>query len=404
MAQRARYLLTWPLANLRHSPWTSCAAVTAVAAAAYVATTLLGFVQGYQAAVAEDVDRLGYDLLITAKGCPYEAATLMLRGGVGLQYMPASVVSQLRSDADVSATFPMLIHPTRTPGNDTAMTLIKGVDIGWRDALDLQLKEGAWFEETDAGLRGDGVVLGYEAAELEQRHAGDPYLLHGGSGDAFTKTTVLGVLERTGTQVDGTVILPIATVQATYDLPGKLTGVGVQVRSSDPLAVERLRDTYNQEPALQVVSLSRVEDALRGAMDSMRDVASILALALALLAGLVLLLATLLRTLSEHRRLYTLRVIGVPAWFMGTAAVLESVLLALCGALLGMGLATWTGGWASGVLVDYLPYAPDGNLIALPLELGLSILGLALALAVAATLPPLARVLWLSDLQSLREG
>ena len=303
MSRRARYLLTWPLANVRHTPWTSFATVVAVGAAAYIAATLFGFVAGYQAATEEDVDRLGYDLLITAKGCPYEAATLMLRGGVGLQYMPAGVVSRLRAEPEVTATFPMLIHPVRSPGDTAGMTLLKGVEAGWRDALSLELHDGTWFEETAEGLEGDGVVLGFEAAELQQRRAGDPYLLYNAKTKDFEATRVRGILARTGTQVDGTVLRPLASIQATYDLPGQLTGVGVRVRSKAPDALERLRDRYNLEPELQVVSLSRIEATLRDAMSGLRDVVMMLALALALLAGLVLLNTTMLRTLSEHRRL-----------------------------------------------------------------------------------------------------
>ena len=404
MSRRARYLLTWPLANVRHAPWTSLASIIAVGAAAYIAATLFGFVTGYQQATEEDVDRLGYDLLITAKGCPYEAATLMLRGGVGLQYMPAGVVTRIGSEAEVAATFPMLIHPIRSPGDDTGMTLLKGVGSGWRDALSLEVHEGSWFDETPKGLKGDGVVLGFEAAELQKRRAGDPYLLYNAKTKTFDTTQVRGVLARTGTQVDGTVLLPLESVQAAYDLPGKLTGVGVRVRSEAPDALERIRDRYNLEPELQVVSLSRIEATLREAMSGLRDVVTLLAVALTLLAGLVLLNTTMLRTLSEHRRLYTLQVMGVPGWFMAAAATIESVILASLGALLGLGLAAATGGWASALLVTYLPYTPSGDLIALSWQLQLSILLVSLALAVVATLPPVARVLWFSKLSSLREG
>ena len=71
--------------------------------------------------------------------------------------------------------------------------LLKGVDIGWRDSLELQHQEGEWFEEGPDGLRGEGVVLGFEAAELQQRHAGDAYLLYNPKTRGFTETTVRGI-------------------------------------------------------------------------------------------------------------------------------------------------------------------------------------------------------------------
>ena len=404
MSRRARYLLTWPLANVWHSPWISTATIVAVAAASYIAATLLGFVDGYQRAASEDVERLGYELLITAKGCPYEAATLMLRGGVGLQYMPEGVVTRLREEPEVSATFPMLIHPISTPGDASGMTLLKGVAAGWRDSLELTLSQGAWFEESGNTLSGEGVVLGFEAAELEQRKAGDPYLLYNPKTKGFQETRVRGIFARTGTQVDGTVFMPLEQLQSAYDLPGRLTGVGVRVRSKRPGAQARILERYNAEAELQVISLSRIESTLREAMSGLQDVVAILALALALLAGLVLLNTTLLRTLAEHRRLYTLQLIGVPSWFLSVAALTESAILALVGAGVGLALAASTGHWASEELVTYLPYAPAGDLVALSPSLLLTILASALGLALLATLFPLVRVIWFADLASLREG
>ena len=83
------------------TPWVSLTSVSLIALATMMAISLLGFIEGYQRAAEEDIDNLGYDLLITAKGCPYEAATLMLRGGVGLQYMPSGVVERLRNEESV---------------------------------------------------------------------------------------------------------------------------------------------------------------------------------------------------------------------------------------------------------------------------------------------------------------
>ena len=54
-----------------------------VAIAVAVLVSLMGFDQGYQQALKTDIDKMGYQVLVTAKGCPYEAATLMLKGGKG---------------------------------------------------------------------------------------------------------------------------------------------------------------------------------------------------------------------------------------------------------------------------------------------------------------------------------
>lgn len=399
-----KYLVLWPLANLRHNLWISLVSVLGMAAAAFIVATLLGFLGGYQSAVRRDVDRLGYDLLITAKGCPYEAATLMLRGGVGLRYMPDGVVARLEADAAVQATFPTLIHPVREPSNPAGMTIYKGVSPGFFAALGLRVREGAWFPEDGAAAEIAGVVLGFEAAEFEQRHPGDPYLVPGGAGREDVPTKVLGVLERTGTQLDGSVLLPLSQVQRLFDLPAKLTGVGVRVDPSRPERVEELRERYHAEAELQVVSLSQVEQALKKASIALRDVIEVLALILAAMAAAILLNTTLLRTLGETRRMFVLHAIGFRRSFIYGAACIENLLLVLLGCVVGLGTAWLLSGWSTARLVAYLPYAPKGDLVQIPGEVTAAILIGGVVIGLLATLPPLLRLRQFGDLTILREG
>ena len=86
------------------------------------------------------------------------------------------------------------------------MTLLKGVVPGLFDARGLSLREGAWL---DGSTR--GVVLGFEAAELMQRHVGDPILVP--HGEANVELPVLGILERTGSQLDGSILLDLVRLQ-----------------------------------------------------------------------------------------------------------------------------------------------------------------------------------------------
>ena len=400
----AKYLFVWPMANLRQHRWISLVSVLGIGGAAFVVATLLGFLTGYQDAVRRDVDRMGYDLLITAKGCPYEAATLMLRGGVGLRYMPDGVVERLRQDEAVVGAYPTLIHPVREPSNPEGMSIYKGVSPGLRSALGLGLAEGAWFPDDGAEQEAEGVVLGFEVAEFEQRHAGDPYLIPASGRRESVTTRVLGILHRTGTQLDGTVLLPLAQVQTLFQLPNMLTGVGVKTDPARPELVDSLRERYHAEPELQVVSLSQVEQALRKAMNAMEDVVGVLAWILALMAATILLNTTLLRTLGEHKRLFVLHAIGFRRRFIYGVALVENLVLGVAGAGLGVLAAIAFGGWSSELLTDYLPYAPKGDLVLVPARVSGAIVLGALVIGMLATLPPLLRIRAFGDLSSLRDG
>ena len=159
--RRLKYLFVWPLANIRDNRWTAGASVVGVALAVFLVTSLIGFVGGYERGVSRDVDRMGFDMLVTARGCPYEAATLMLRGGVGMRYMPDGVTQRLIGEPEVEALFPMLIHPVRSMDSSGGMILFKGVVADLFEAQGLSLFEGEWISQSS---QAGSVVLGFEAA------------------------------------------------------------------------------------------------------------------------------------------------------------------------------------------------------------------------------------------------
>ncbi len=374
--------LVWPLANLRHRPWISGATLGGVAVAAFLVATLLGFVRGYEQAVRRDVDKLGFDLLVTARGCPYEAATLMLRGGVGLRYMQPAVVARLEQEPAVTSVHPQLIHPVRDPASPGGMILMKGVEPSLAAVQGLELASGAWLDA------GPGVVLGFEAAELEARRPGDAWNVPG----TDTRLPVLGVLERTGTQLDGTVLMELRALQELFELGDRLTGVGIRIDPDRRHLLPDLRQRYDDEAELQVIALDKVVEALRLAMDQLRDVVNLLAGFLAVLAALVLLNAALLRALTDHRQLLLLRAIGLPFRFLAAAALTETLLLVLAGTTTGLGAASALGLWSSRLLIGYLPYEPKGNLILLDAASAWGMVAAAVGLGVLATLPALYRV------------
>src|SRR3974377_1345961 len=78
-----RRYVTLAAKNLRRRPARTGPTVAGVALAVTVAVSLGGFMLGYSGAIEKSIDMLGFQVMIMAKGCPYEAATMMLKGGTG---------------------------------------------------------------------------------------------------------------------------------------------------------------------------------------------------------------------------------------------------------------------------------------------------------------------------------
>ncbi len=82
-----------------------------VGVAVAVLVSLLGFNTGYRIALEKDVTGMGYQVLVTAKGCPYELATVALAGTGALRYLTDDTVEKIKEDKEVADLTPMLMNP-----------------------------------------------------------------------------------------------------------------------------------------------------------------------------------------------------------------------------------------------------------------------------------------------------
>src|SRR5512136_1308603 len=95
--------------NLLRKKVRSLLTLMGIAVSAWVLVSLLGFNQGYETSLDKDIDNMGFQLMIMAKGCPYEAATMMLKGGTGLKYMDESIMKDVSKEPEVEKITPILM-------------------------------------------------------------------------------------------------------------------------------------------------------------------------------------------------------------------------------------------------------------------------------------------------------
>lgn len=326
---------------------------------AWVLATLLGFNRGYQQGLGRDIDQMGFQVLLTAKGCPYEAATLMLKGGTGLRYMPEAVVKTVYKNPDVEKVTPMLMQGVFDPnkGENGAVAAYLGVDAATYPGMKayLEFKQGGWFTKNDAYE----AVMGYEAAELEQREVGDKLLIPG----LDTEITVVGVLKRSGTQDDGTIFLPINSVQKLFKKQGKLTGLGIRVKKD--IDMDAFENKLYDLPDVQVVSMAQVKTTIMNLVNSARVI--VLGIAgIAIIIAMAGVINTILMSVMErYAEIGIIKSMGAMPLDVFRMILMETALLCGFGGAAGIGLAFVTARAAEAAVRYFLPYAPNGALIAL---------------------------------------
>ncbi|MDD5772806.1 MAG: FtsX-like permease family protein [bacterium] len=97
--------------NLYRRKIRSMLTIGGVGVAVAVLVSLLGFNSGYRIALEKDVSGMGYQVLITAKGCPYELATVALSGTGALRYLTDDTIAKVKQDKEIAELTPMLMNP-----------------------------------------------------------------------------------------------------------------------------------------------------------------------------------------------------------------------------------------------------------------------------------------------------
>lgn len=212
----------------------------------------------------------------------------------------------------------------------------------------LELSSGGVFESIH------DAVVGAEVAETLGYTTGDEIVISHGTGPVSFSVhdnhpfTITGVLARTGTPVDQTVMVSLAGIEAVHMhwpgnpqpadpnlIPDSITAFYVGLTS--PMATFRFQreiNDYRDEPLLAIlpgVALTELWQTL-GVLENVLTVIALLVLLAALLGMTTMLLATIQQ---RRREIAVFRAIGARPGFLFLLIQMEAVMIVLAGLLLG---------------------------------------------------------------------
>ena len=209
------------------------------------------------------------------------------------------------------------------------------------------------------------AVIGADVADTLNYEVGDPIVIsHGLASFVEHKDQpfrISGILEKTGTPVDRTVVVSLEAIEAIHidwqggaQIPGQSTPVEV-IRQLDlapkaitaaligvesPLqtfSLQRAINEYRQEPLLAVLPGVALQELW--AIVGVAETALFGVSGMVVVTALIGMMATLFASLNERRReMAILRAVGArPVTILGLL-VLEAILIAAAGAVLGLGI------------------------------------------------------------------
>jgi len=382
--------------NLLRKKIRSALTILGIGLSAWVLVSLLGFNKGYESALSKDIDNMGFQVLVTAKGCPYEAATLMLKGGTGLRYMKESIMADILKHKEVEKVTPQLMAAVFDPnrGDSGSINAYLGVDPETFPAMKsyLKFKQGAWFTDSEASE----AVVGYEAAELEQREVGDLLLIP----EKNVEIKVVGVLTRSGTADDGTIFMPLRAVQRIFGKEGLITAAGIKVDKNANLT--ELENKLYDLPDVQVVSMAQVKTTIMSLVSTAKVMVFSIALIAILIAMLGVINTILMSVFERFQEIGIIKSMGAMPWDVFRMIWTETVILCLLGGGLGIGFSFVLAKITDVLIRRLLPYTPTGSLIIINGSLALLTLGVVVAIGLISGVYPAWRASRVRPLESIR--
>ena len=405
--------------NLRRRMIRTALTVAGVGLAVTVAVSLGGFMLGYRDAIDKSIDMLGFQVMIMAKGCPYEAATMMLKGGTGLLYLPGDTYEKVKSDPDIESITPIFVGVAQKQGSgirddekEKNFLIISGIDVPSYKVMKpwIAFKQGSGY----AGGRWFGadskneVVLGFEAAEYEQRKVGDTFYASitpsGMANAVMHEFKVVGVMDRTGTQDDGTVFLPLDVAREYFGRPGQLTILGIKLNQFSAVKLRQFETRWLKLPEVQVVGLQQVKNTLVSLVSTAQTMIAAVA-AIAMIVAFIGVINTILMSVYERTsEIGIMKALGARRGSVFQLIWLETVMICLGGALAGSVLAVVGSGLVERAIKSIADLGVSGSIVRItPAVIGYAVLG-AVILGFFAGLYPAWRASSMRPVEAINKG
>jgi putative ABC transport system permease protein len=233
------------------------------------------------------------------------------------------------------------LKPSKDPNDPGKLTTISGIVMpGDFLVQSLVVARGKWFTGDD----GNFVVIDQGTATAMSLEPGDPLTVPG--LDKKMTLTVVGVVHKPSimTQSRQMLYVPLKTLQRFTDFQGRVSRILVQLEpgvDAEQFAAEWSSRVKEIEPGAQVRSAQQAKEQMDRELESVH-VLSYMGGIVSMLAATFIIFSALSMGVSERQRtLAMLRAVGASKWQVAALVVLEGMLLAAAGAVIGVAL-----GWA----------------------------------------------------------
>ena len=363
-----------------------------VAAAAIVAviTTFSAATQG----LYEESNKFGANIIVRpeVKTIPLVAGSTSIGSlSVGDNYIEESEIPKIytiKNNTNLAVVAPRL-YGIATLGNSSAV--IMGVDP------EKEIKLKSWWK-----IQGHWIAAGTpEKTEVMVGSdiAGPLGLKEGSSitlsqGNISINALVAGVIERTGGNEDGYVILPLAASQYLLSKEGKVSSLEVRALCNNCPVEEMSRQIEGVFPGLEARPMSQIVESEMAVVEHTQSSAMAVSL-ITLLVSTLTVASTMLASVNEKlKEIGIMRAVGASNTQVVSMLFFEGAIIGIVGGVIGFAIGTVASSLAAPFLVSVTP-SPMWEI--LPLVVGICIIT-----GMVASFVPARRALGIDPAEVLR--
>jgi putative ABC transport system permease protein len=381
--------LRFALGNLFAHRMRTALTLASMVVAVAVLFTLLSFNRGYERGLRDQLQGMGIHMLVVPVGCPYEAASLIIKGGQIPSFLPWSALAEVRALPEVEVAAPSFMSGIVRP-EEGRTDIYLGIDSSM-----LVLKNW-WKIEGRFPAAPDEMMLGHDVTLIELSNVGDEIYVP----EMDRTFRVVGELEPTGTEDDGFFYVTIATAQEMFEHPGELTAVSI--RLTDPDLAAAVSTKLAGIEGAEVITMAELLGTMMTLMGSAKTLLLSIVLIVIVIAALGVLNTVLMSVFERTREIGVMRATGASRWHVFGLVWLETVVLSLLGGAGGLALALVGARVIEGVIKRVLPLAPRGSVVALEPGTFLLVLGFVLGIGLVAGFYPALRASRQRPVEALR--
>jgi putative ABC transport system permease protein len=359
--------------------------------------TLVSFNRGYEKALKTQLQGMGIHMMVVPVGCPYEAASLILKGGKIPNYLPADVLDQVNAVSGIDVAAPTFMSGIVRP-DEGRTDIYVGVD-----SSTLRLKNW-WKIKGHFPEKPNDVVIGSDVALIEQSQVGDQIYVP----EKDLTLDVVGVLQPTGNEDDGMFYIPLKTAQqyfvdTTIAVGGgtdRLTGISIRLKNPDDAPV--IASQLGEVKGAEVITMGELLGTMMSLMGAAKSLLLSIVLIIIVISALGVLNTVLMSVFERTKEIGVMRATGAAQTHVFGLVWLETLMLSLLGGIGGLGLALVGSRVLENIVKKLLPLAPKGSVVALEPGSFVLIMAFVIGIAVVAGFYPALRAARAKPIEALR--